>query len=122
MYFVGGGVIKVLYDGYKLIDSGIDAVRIGIKAGRFASTSRIAWTGLRTVAGGLSVAGVVFDAVAVPLNLFVIVKGAYDIYKYRTGQGSNSKKASQLEKMIKDLEQHKERLRKLKSDLEPTGK
>ena len=121
MYFVGGGAIKVLYDGYKLIDSGIDAVRIGIKAGRFASTTRIAWTGLRTVAGGLSVAGVVFDAVAVPLDLFVIVKGAYNIYKYRTGQGSNSKKASQLE-MIKDLEQHKERLRKLKSDFEPKGK
>ena len=57
---------KFLYDGYKIIDTGFDIGRVLLRAGRFGGAgvgaSRIAWTGLNTVAGGLSVAGVVFDA------------------------------------------------------------
>ena len=124
-FVVGGGV--AVYDGYRMVDAGIDIgrgvvnlVRFGRVTATAASASSVAWAGISTVAGGLSVAGVVFDAVALPFDFFVIAKGAYDIHKYRTGQGTNSRKALELEAMIKQLEEDRERILKLKKNLEPS--
>lgn len=103
-----------LYSAYKLVDIGIDT-RHAVRFGRLAAgTSRVAWAGLSTVSGGLSVASVAFDVVTLPIDLFVIVKGAYDIHKYRTGRGTNSNRACQLEAMIQKLEEHKNNVLKIK--------
>ena len=91
------------YDGYKL------SFDIGRGVGKFAgSSSKIAWAGIRTVAGGLSVVGVVFDIVSLPFDIFVVIKGAYDVHKYRTGQGTNSDAANQVQD---ELKEHKENMK-----------
>lgn len=85
-------------------------VRVGQLARTGAGAARIAWTGLRTVAGGLAVAGVVFDAVCIPFDCYVLLKGSYDIHKHRSsrGQKSNSNQAKKVEKIIKQLKEHKD--------------
>ena len=48
-----------------------------------------------------------------------MMKSAYDVHKYNTGQGSNSDVANEIGKLISDLEEHeqkmKENLEELKS-------
>lgn len=116
----------MLYDGYKLVDSAMDVGRAALRVGRFAtgasSGARIAWAGLNTVAGGLSVAGVVFDAVALPFDLAVLIKGSIDVHKYRTGRGSNSRRANQVAVVIQKLESHKEDILSFKALFEAETK
>ena len=120
IHSAGGQAAKLLYDGYKLIDTGLDIVRVALRVGRFATgAARVAWTGLATVAGGLSIAGVVFDVVAIPFDLFVIVKGSIDIHKHRTGRGTNSNRACQLKEMIEKLEKHRDNILQLKEMFGP---
>ena len=111
---VGGQAAKIIYDGYKLFDSGFDVIRSIFRVGRFAGTgagtARIAWTGINTLTGGLSIAGVIFDAVALPFDFFVLIKGSYDIHKYKSGKGSNCNKANRVGEMIKQLEEHKQQM------------
>ena len=103
-----------MYDGYKLFDATFDVVKSIFKVGRFATTgasaARVAWTGINTVAGGLSIAGVVFDAVALPFDFFVLIKGSYDIHKHNSGRGTNCNKANQVKEMITKLKKHKQEL------------
>ena len=105
---------KFLYDGYKLIDTGYDIGTGIFRAGRFAGTgigvSRVAWAGLNTVAGGLSIAGVVFDAIALPFDFFVLIKGSIDINKYKNGKGSNSNMAEKVKKILVELKDHQEKM------------
>ena len=114
MQRIGGQAAKIIYDGYKLLDSGFDIIRSIFKAGRFAASgagaARIAWTGINTLTGGLSIAGVVFDAVALPFDIFVLIKGSYDIHKYNSGEGSNCNKANQVGKIIEKLKEHKQQM------------
>lgn len=109
---------KILYDGYRAIDTAFDIGRLAFKAGRFATvgtaSAQIAFAGLNTVAGGLSIAGCVFDVIAIPFDIIVIIKGAYDIHKYRTGRGSNSRAAKRIGEMIKALENHYTEVMKIK--------
>ena len=88
--------------------TGVSLLRTGVRLGGNTCTStvgavRIAWTGLHTVAGGLSIAGVALDVATLPLDVFVLAKGAYDIHKYRTGKGSNSNAAKRVKKAIDQL-------------------
>ena len=102
----------MFYNGCKVADGAVDAGKAILGIGRFASGARIAFSGLNTIAGGLSIAGVVFDSVAIPFDLFVIIKGSYDIHKHRTGRGSNSNKANKLALMIKELKEHRDKIKK----------
>ena len=101
----------MFYDGYKVVDGAADIGRAILGVGRFAAGARIAFSGLNTVAGGLSIAGVAFDAVAIPIDLFIIIKGSFDIHKHRTGQGTNSIRANQLSRMIEALEKHRDTIK-----------
>ena len=113
-YNTGGQAAKIIYDGYKLVDAGFDIIRSVFKVGRFATAgagaARVAWTGINTLAGGLSIAGVIFDAVALPFDIFVLIKGSYDIHKHNSGKGSNCNKANRVGEMIKKLEEHKQQM------------
>ena len=106
LYTVGAAAVKFLYDSYKTVDSVIDVVRLGIQTANLASIGvnvvHIAFAGLNTAAGGLSIASCVFDVLALPFDFIVIVKGAYNIHKYRTGKGSNSSMAKGMEQVIRD--------------------
>jgi len=51
---------------------------------------------------------VVFDIVSLPFDIFVVIKGAYDVHKYRTGQGTNSDAANQVQD---ELKEHKENMK-----------
>ena len=100
----------MLYGGYRIIDVVVE-LRNALRVGRFATgASRVAWAGFSTAVRGLSVTGVILDAVTLPIDLFFAAKGAYDIYKHRTGRGTNSNKAHQLEAMIQKLEEYGDRL------------
>ena len=117
--YVGGQTAKILYDGYKLVDAGFDVIRSIFKVGRFAGTgagaARVAWTGINTITGGLSIAGVIFDVVALPFDLFVLIKGSYDIHKYKSGKGSNCNKANRVGEIIKKLEEHKQQMLQIRN-------
>ena len=102
-----------------MVDAGFDIIQSTLRVGRFAAgTSRVAWAGFSTLARGLSVAGAVFDAVAIPVDLFIIAKGAYDIHKHKTGKGTNSNRACQLEAMIRELEEHRDCVLQIKEIFE----
>ena len=99
--------------GGKLTSIGL--LRTGVRLGGNTCTytvgaARVAWAGLNTIAGGLSVAGVAIDIVSVPLDSIVLIKGAYDIHKYRTGKGSNSKASKQIKKTIDQLTEGRQKL------------
>ena len=100
------------YNGIRIADGAADAVRAIFRVGSFAAGARIAFAGLNTIAGGVSIAGVVFDTVAIPIDLFIIFRGANDIHRHRTGQGSNSNQAKKLALMIKALEEHRDKVKK----------
>lgn len=95
--------------------TGVNLLRTGVRMGGSTCTStvgaaRIAWTGLNTIAGGLSVAGVAIDIASLPLDFFVLTKGAYDIHKYRTGKGSNSNAAKRVKQTMDQLIEARQKL------------
>lgn len=55
----------------------------------------------------MKIFGVVFDILAIPMDLVIIGKAAFDVHKYRTKQKSNSNRANELDKCIKELEKNK---------------
>ena len=117
----GGKIAKGVYDGYKLLDSTFDIARNVYKIGQVGRAgfvaSRTAWASLSVATRSLSIIGVVFDVVSIPLDLFVIVKSSIEIHKYRTGRGTNSSPAKRIRDLIEGLEEHKDQMLKLQRDL-----
>ena len=57
-------------------------------------------------------------AIALPFDVFVLIKGAYDINKYKNGYGSNSNRANKVEEMIKGLKKHQVKMLEIQSIFE----
>lgn len=51
--------------------------------------------------------------VSLPFDIFVLIKGAYDVHNYRTRQGINSDVANLVQGMIDELKEHKENAMKI---------
>ena len=102
---------QAAYDGYRIAHGTTNVGRVIFQTGGYATGARIALASLNTLSGGLSIAGVVFNSVAIPFDLFVIIKGSIDIHKYSTGQGSNSNKANQLALTIEELEKQRDTIK-----------
>ena len=92
---VGLKVGKGLYCGYKLFDG---------RPKSFAGIPRVTFVAL--------------DAVFIPIDLAVMMKSAYDVHKYKTRQGSNSAVANEIGKLISDLEEHEQKMKKNLEELE----
>ena len=58
------------------------------------------------------------DVVFIPIDLAVMMKSAYDVHNYKTGQGSNSAVANEIGKLISDLEEHEQKMKKNLEELE----
>lgn len=95
-----------------------DLLQFGGVTNTASSVASVSWAGISTIAGGLSIAGVVVDAITLPINFLVIAKGVYDIHMYRMGHRTNSRKALELEAIIKKLEEDKERILQIKEALD----
>ena len=65
-----------------------------------------------------SVAGIARVTVFTPIDLAIMMKSAYDVHKYKTGQGSNSAVANEIGKLISDLEEHEEKMKENLEELE----
>ena len=119
---VGIKVTKGLYCGYKLFDGVADAGRVAYRAVKVGKTAalgaRMTFTGLRSVTGIARVSFVALDVVFIPIDLAVMMKSAYDVHKYRTGQGSNSAVANEIGKLISDLEEHEQKMKDNLKELE----
>ena len=122
---VGIKVTKGLYCGYKLIDSTLDAGRVVYRVVTVGKTAalgaRMTLTGLRTVTGIVRSTFAAFDLVLIPINIIAMAKSAYDVHKYRTGQGSNSAVAKEIGKLISDLEEHEQKMKKNLEELESSS-
>ena len=118
---VGLKVGKGLYCGYKLFDGVADAGRVAYRAvtvGKAALGARTTLSGLKSVAGIARAAFVALDVVFIPIDLAVMMKSAYDVHKYKTGQGSNSAVANEIGKLISDLEEHEQKMKENLEELE----
>ena len=100
------------YNTYKFIDGfagvtrTIQAAATAVRVGQ--ATARTALVGSTRVFG---VAGVVFDAVFIPVDLAVMIKSSYDVHKYKNGEGTSaSNHAATVQKLIIDLEKHRDSL------------
>ena len=116
---------KTFYSGYKLIDGVTDigrnalavtntvrTVRAGVQAG-----ARTVYAGLGTFGRVFSIGGVVLDVVFIPIDIAVLVKSAYDVHKYSENGKSNSAAASNIDSIIKQLEENKENLEEVRNQL-----
>ena len=113
---------KFLYNAYKLGDGVLDAGRVTYRAVTVGKTValgvRTTLTGLKSLAGIARISFVALDAVFIPIDLAVMMKSAYDVHKYRTGQGSNSAVANKIGKLISDLEEHEQKMKENLEELE----
>ena len=118
---VGLKVGKGLYCLCKLFDGVTDAGRVAYNAvtvGKAALGARTTLSGLKSVAGIARVTFVALEVVFIPIDLAVMMKSAYDVHKYKTGQGSNSAVANDIGKLISDLEEHEKKMKKNLEELE----
>ena len=110
---VGSG----LWKGYKLIDGaygGIQTVFSAVKVTKAGGqvAARTAWAGLGTAARVTGAVGVVFDVVFIPVDLAIMMKSAYDVHKYKKTGKSNSAVAEKIGKLITNLEEHRDELKR----------
>ena len=118
---VGLKVGKGLYCGYKLFDGLADGATIAYRAvtvGKAALGARTTLTGLKSVAGIARVTFVALDVVFIPIDLAVMVKSAYEIHNYKTGEGSYSAVANEIGKLISHLEEREQKMKKKLEELE----
>ena len=95
-------MLKKGYDCYKLGDVVVEGAR-GISKG--VTGARFAFTAVRSVSSVISIVGVVGDVVAIPIDVIVIMKGVYDLYKSKAiNKESNSNKAKEVKLMIDHLQ------------------
>ena len=111
---------KVFYNGYKLIDSVADTGRVVYNVATVGKTAalgtRTTLTGLKSLARIARVL-VALDAVFIPIDLAVMMKSAYDVHKYNSGEGSNSAVADEIGKLISDLEEEEQKMKEILEEL-----
>ena len=121
----GEPTLKTFYNGYKLVDGASDVgrtitntVRAGtvVKAGAQVG-ARTVYFGLGTFGRVFSIGSVIFDVVFIPIDIAVLAKSAYDIHKFKNGQGSNSTAASNIRSMLTQLEKNEEKLTEFRNAL-----
>ena len=127
IFHLGKAGAKGMYYSYKLIKNIISAGKIiGTKVGTVValrvsaptvSTStatvqagaKTVWSTMSTSAKVLGAASVIIDVVMIPVNLGVLAKASYDVHKYKQGI-SNSTRAKEVQKLITDLEKHRDKI------------
>ena len=112
---------KACHSGCKLIDSVADAGRVVYNVATVRKTAALGThttlTGLKSV-GRIARIFVALDAAFIPIDLAVMMKSAYDVNKYRTGQGSNSAVANEIGKLLPDLEEYEQKMKQILEGLE----
>lgn len=122
-HLLGPAGLKSFYNGYKLIDGATDvgrnaitttnSVRAGVQAG-----ARTVYYGLGTFGRAFSIGSVAFDVLFIPIDIAVLVKSAYDVHKYKNGDGkSNSAAASNIKRILKQMEENETALMKVRNQL-----
>ncbi len=92
-----------------------------IHTGRIAKTAtstarallagtRTVWASLRPAIRVFGVVSVAIDIVFIPIDIGVLVKSAYDVHKYKKGK-SNSNVAEEIQKLINNLTEHRDKLK-----------
>lgn len=107
---------------YKLADSSLDFVKaaFGFSSAltRAGIGARTVWSGLNVAGRALSVTGVVFSAVLIPVDLGIMLKSAYDVHKYDGGKGkSNSSTAKRIGQLISNIEEQQKEIIRLRDTL-----
>ena len=111
----GKEYVKVLWSGYKIVDGVFDVGRtIATTTGKSASAAgrTTLWAGLSTAKQVVNVVGFAMDVVAIPFDLFVMIKASIDVHKFKTTGESNSDIAKKIGGFIKQLEEHRDELTK----------
>ena len=122
-----GPTLKTFYNGYKLIDGAADvgrtaitatnSVRAGVQAG-----ARTVYFGLGIFGRAFSIGSVAFDVLFIPVDIAVLVKSAYDVHKYKNGDGkSNSAAAKNIGSVLEKMEENKGNLKEFRDQLPGTG-
>ena len=91
----------------RVVDGVVHAMRIAKTATSTTRTiltgTRTAWSGLRPAIRVFGVATVVVDLIFIPIDALVLIKSAYDVYKYNKKGKSNSNAAERVQMLIDDL-------------------
>ena len=109
----GKACAKALWSGYKIVDGAFDVGRtIATATGKSAASAAhtTVWAGLSSTKQVVSVVGAAMDVVFIPVDLYVMIKAAVDVHKYKKTGKSNSDVAKKIGELIKQLEEHRDEL------------
>ena len=110
-----------LINGVEDIGNCIIVITNFVRAGLQASAQSV-YFGLGTFGRALSIGSLAFAILFLPINTAILVKSAYDVHKYKNGNGkSNSAAAKNIGSVLEKMKKNEVNLIKFRDQLPGTG-
>ena len=110
-----------LINGVEDVGNCIIVITNSVRAGLQASAQSV-YFGLGTFGRAFSIGSLAFAILFLPIDIVILVKSAYDVHKYKNGNGkSNSAAAKNIGSILEKMEENKGNLINFRDQLPGTG-